>query len=89
MWKAKKDNDTDKQKTIEKNHQQKGKTMQFLPKYISAKEICETLRIHKSTLYAQIQKGKFPKQIKIGSCSRWERQAVLDWLEAQKGASVQ
>lgn len=63
--------------------------MQFLPEYLSAKEICEKLGIHRSTLYAQIQKGKFPKQIKIGSLSRWERQAVIDWLNAQKGETMQ
>lgn len=88
MWKAKKDNDTNRQETTKTNNQ-RGRIMQFLPEYLSAKDICEKLSIHRSTLYAHIKKGKFPKQIKIGSCSRWERQAVLDWLEAQKGASIQ
>lgn len=30
--------------------------------------------------YKQIQNGKFPKPIKLGSCSRWLKSEVEAWL---------
>ncbi|EPX8933370.1 AlpA family phage regulatory protein [Morganella morganii] len=31
--------------------------------------------------YKQIQSGKFPKPIKLGSCSRWLKSEVEIWME--------
>lgn len=37
--------------------------------------------------YKQIQSGKFPKPIKLGSCSRWLKSEVESWLLARITAS--
>jgi excisionase family DNA binding protein len=47
-----------------------------LPPYLTAREICEALRVSKPTLYRNIQRGRFPEPIKFGRTSRWPLDAV-------------
>lgn len=37
--------------------------------------------------YKQIQEGKFPKPIKLGRSSRWQKSQVEAWLQARMDES--
>ena len=48
---------------------------------IRAKEVTQRLSIGRSTLYEWIQKGYFPKPIKLSThCSVWRESTVNQWL---------
>ncbi|MHB1531201.1 helix-turn-helix transcriptional regulator [Acidithiobacillus sp.] len=42
------------------------------------------LPVAHSTLWRMVQKGQFPKPIKIGRASFWKRTDVLEWIERQR-----
>jgi prophage regulatory protein len=48
--------------------------------YYRLKQLTETLSISKSTIYSWIQQGLFPKPIKIGRISLWNKEEVLNFL---------
>ena len=52
--------------------------------YVTVNEIAELLRVSRSTLYALIQRGKFPAGIKIGHSRRWPVQELKAYLELQE-----
>lgn len=58
--------------------------MQFEARFLTTSEVCQYLGITRSTIYRQIKKGGFPKQVKIGKLNKWERSAVDNWIEQQK-----
>lgn len=60
------------------------KTDTFLPKFVTAGEICQHLGISRGTIYYQMKNGTFPKQINFGRTARWERAKVIEWVEQQK-----
>jgi len=40
--------------------------------------------LSRSTLYAYIEMGKFPRQVKLGErCVAWVEEEVATWLEAR------
>ncbi|EPS6028305.1 helix-turn-helix transcriptional regulator [Morganella morganii] len=39
--------------------------------------------------YKQIQEGQFPKPIKLGHCSRWQKSQVVAWLQARMDESCE
>lgn len=39
--------------------------------------------------YKQIQEGKFPKPIKLGRSSRWQKSQVEAWLQARMDESCE
>lgn len=39
--------------------------------YVSSKEICDVLKIHKTTLWRKVKRGEFPQPMKIGKTHRW------------------
>lgn len=41
-------------------------------------EVLEILKIAKSTFYAGIRNGVYPKQVKLGKTSAWKRSEILD-----------
>jgi excisionase family DNA binding protein len=46
-------------------------------------EVCEFLRINRSTLYRLIKAKKIPS-FRVGSEHRFQRQAIDDWVRAQE-----
>lgn len=56
---------------------------------INLDEIESITGFKSSYIYSKIQKGGFPKPVKIGAASRWRESQVLAWVHAQieNGAS--
>lgn len=50
------------------------------------KEVREMTGLSRSTIYLEISKGKFPKQVKLtGSHSvGWYEDAVIEWVESRQ-----
>jgi len=49
------------------------------PTYLDLKQLLERLPIGKSKLYADIQRGDFPKPLKFGRKSCWLLDEVVAW----------
>ncbi|WP_409438259.1 helix-turn-helix transcriptional regulator [Scandinavium sp.] len=45
------------------------------------KYITQLIKMTDKWIYAQIQKGQFPKPLKLGRSSRWKYSEICDWLE--------
>lgn len=51
-------------------------------KFIKLKDVIEMTSMPKSTIYARIKAGTFPKQYKSGtSSSRWLHSEIIVWME--------
>ncbi|MEO1957999.1 MAG: AlpA family phage regulatory protein [Nautiliaceae bacterium] len=55
-----------------------------IDKLLTIKEVINIVGLKKSTIYHFINKGKFPKQIKIGHLSRWRLSDIQDWIDNQQ-----
>lgn len=51
--------------------------------FVDMKFITQFTCLTDKWFYKQIQNGKFPKPIKLGSCSRWLKSEVEAWLLAR------
>lgn len=51
--------------------------------YFTVKEICEQLKVDRTTIYRQVKAGKFPAPIKIGKLARWEKSTLDQFLNPQ------
>ncbi|MER2908938.1 helix-turn-helix transcriptional regulator [Morganella morganii] len=51
--------------------------------FVDMKFITQFTSLTDKWFYKQIQSGKFPKPIKLGSCSRWLKSEVEAWLLAR------
>ncbi|OPL22252.1 hypothetical protein B5S45_19720, partial [Morganella morganii] len=47
------------------------------------KEITKLTGLTDKWFYKQIQEGQFPKPIKFGRSSRWQKSKVVAWLQAR------
>lgn len=56
--------------------------------YFTIKDICETLKVDRSTIYRQVKAGKFPPPIKIGKLARWEQSTLEQFLKNQQGGQA-
>lgn len=52
--------------------------------YVTVNEIAELLQVSRSTMYALIQRGKFPTGIKIGHLRRWPVRELREYLALQE-----
>ena len=50
------------------------------PMFIKLAEVMELVSLSSSTIHKKISEGAFPKQIKMGSSSRWCRDEIVDWM---------
>ena len=52
------------------------------------KEVQRMTGLSRSTIYAEIAKGKFPKQVKLTGARSvgWHESAVTQWIESRRKA---
>jgi excisionase family DNA binding protein len=50
---------------------------------MTADEVAELLRVHKSTIYRLLKAGKFP-HFRMGGDFRFSREAIDEWRKAQE-----
>jgi prophage regulatory protein len=56
-------------------------------KLLSVEEVADKLGICRASVFAFSKREGFPKQIKLGRCSRWREDEIDNWLEsAPRGA---
>jgi excisionase family DNA binding protein len=61
-----------------------GKPVQAVPSpVLTAAEVCELLRINRSTVYRLIKERKIPS-FRVGSEHRFSREAIDAWCQAQE-----
>ena len=55
---------------------------------VRLKEVQRMTGLSRSTIYAQIARGNFPKQIKLTGVRSvgWHEQAVIRWIESRQQA---
>ena len=55
---------------------------------VRLKEVQRMTGLSRSTIYAQISRGNFPKQIKLTGARSvgWHEQAVIRWIESRQQA---
>ncbi len=52
-----------------------------MQKLIRLHSVIETTSIKKSSIYARIKRGTFPKPVKIGCASAWLESEVEEWVK--------
>lgn len=51
---------------------------------LKLKEVQKMTGLSRSTIYAYIDKGLFPRQVKLGErCVAWVEEEVIAWLDAR------
>ena len=50
-------------------------------RYIKLDEVLKMTGRGRTATYKDIQLGKFPKQVKVGSSSLWIESEVLEWMK--------
>ncbi|QXN67985.1 regulatory protein cox [Microcystis phage Mwe-Yong1] len=49
-------------------------------RWLTLNEVLGVTSLARSTIYDLIRERDFPRQVKIGSASRWAESEVLDWM---------
>lgn len=57
------------------------------PMLLQNKDVCALLSISRSTLWRWVQNGTLPEPIRIGGCTRWEREEVEKAVRKAQGTS--
>jgi excisionase family DNA binding protein len=52
------------------------------PEVLTVKEVCDLLRIHRSTIYRLVRQGRIPS-FKIGKDWRFRKDLILRWIAEQ------
>lgn len=57
-------------------------------KILRLKEVKEITGLSRSTIYLEIAKGKFPKQIQLTGARSvgWHESAIIQWVESRQQA---
>jgi prophage regulatory protein len=56
-------------------------TQQQPDRFLRLKEVLNRTSLSRATLYRKIQKGTFPKQVRIATrCAGWRESAVNAWM---------
>ncbi len=55
-------------------------------KILRLKEVKEMTGLSRSTIYSEIAKGKFPRQIKLTGARSvgWHKSAVIQWIKSRQ-----
>jgi prophage regulatory protein len=59
-------------------------TAQNADRFLRSDDIRARLNISDATLWRLIQRGDFPKPIKLGRMARWSESVVAAWMDARK-----
>ncbi len=52
-------------------------------------QVLETTRLSRSTIYSLIQKGQFPRPVKLGErASGWLLSEICSWIESRRTLST-
>jgi prophage regulatory protein len=49
-------------------------------RWLTLTDVLNVTNLARSTIYDLIREADFPRQVKIGSASRWAESDVLDWM---------
>lgn len=61
----------------------------FANEQYSAKNICEILKISRSTINLWVDTRNFPQPVKIGTrCNRWNASQVDQWIEENLNTKI-
>ena len=52
------------------------------PEILTVKEVCDLLRIHRSTIYRLVRHGRIPS-FKIGKDLRFRKDLIVRWIAEQ------
>lgn len=57
-------------------------------KILKVREVQAVTGLSRSTIYAEIAKGKFPKQVKLTGVRSvgWRASAIAEWIESRQQA---
>lgn len=55
---------------------------------IDVKEVAARLSVSVPTIHRWAANGKFPKPVRLGSCSRWPERKVAAWLDEKVAAQA-
>lgn len=56
-------------------------TQQQPDRFLRLKEVLNRTSLSRATLYRKIQKGTFPKQVRIATrCAGWRESAITEWM---------
>ena len=59
-----------------------GSKSREIDRILRLKDVCEATGLAKSTIYGLVQRGEFPKQVKLTTrSSGWFQSEVRDWIE--------
>lgn len=50
---------------------------------LTVKQVAKMTSVSVPTLYRWMEKGEFPKPIKLGCLSRWKQSVITDWIDEQ------
>ena len=54
----------------------------MVDRILRIKEVCDIVRVHRSTLYKMMGRGEFPKPLRLGPTARGWRQSDIDkWMQ--------
>ena len=57
-------------------------------RFLKLQEVLDLIKVSKSTLYAMVNQGRFPKPVRVGCRgSRWRESEVLQWMATRQRAS--
>lgn len=52
--------------------------------FLSIRQVCERISLHRTSIYERIKKGEFPSSIKVGpNRVAWVSEEIDDWIEGR------
>jgi len=52
-------------------------------RFLKIEDVSSIINFGRKWIYEEIQKGNFPKPIKLGTSSRWKLSEIKSWMEKQ------
>ncbi len=55
-------------------------------RFLRMRDVTESVALSRPTIYRMMDRGEFPRPVKVGPNSLWVKQEVDDWMKAQMAA---